>query len=264
MKQVLPPDWLNWLQENLQRGCALAELIDILRKNQFSEIAIKQALVSAKGQKKPTITLHKQLQAVSNVLDASLAERLSAQNLQLYCQDQFLAKNDCAHLIELIKRNSHPSQLASETSDTAFRTSRTCDLGILDDAVVAKVDQKISRFLGLPTGYGEVMQGQHYRVGEEFKAHTDYFDADELIYHGGQMGQRTFTVMIYLNDVIDGGETYFVHSKLALKPVQGRALIWNNLTLDGALNGASLHQGKPVLCGEKFIITKWFRTRTSA
>ena len=43
------------------------------------------------------------------------------------------------------------------------------------------------------------------------------------------MGQRTWTTMIYLNDVEKGGETYFKHLKLKIKPEKGLLIAWNNL-----------------------------------
>jgi prolyl 4-hydroxylase len=36
-------------------------------------------------------------------------------------------------------------------------------------------------------------------------------------------------------------------------------LIWNNMALDGTPNLNTLHAGKPVEQGTKYIITKWFR-----
>ena len=38
------------------------------------------------------------------------------------------------------------------------------------------------------------------------------------------MGQRTWTTMMYLNDVSEGGETYFKHLKLKVKPEKFQSL----------------------------------------
>ena len=45
------------------------------------------------------------------------------------------------------------------------------------------------------------MQGQRYEVGQEFKAHTDYFEPSgaDFAKFCAVAGQRTWTVMIYLN-----------------------------------------------------------------
>ena len=37
---------------------------------------------------------------------------------------------------------------------------------------------------------------------------------------------RFFVFMTYLNDVDDGGETYFNHFKIKVKPKHGKTMIW--------------------------------------
>ena len=55
--------------------------------------------------------------------------------------------------------------------------------------------------------YGEPLQGQRYDVGQEFKAHTDYFEPGGADYDRfcSVAGQRTWTFMVYLNAVDAGG-----------------------------------------------------------
>eukprot|EP01129_Flabellula_baltica_P011925 TRINITY_DN5308_c0_g1_i2.p1 TRINITY_DN5308_c0_g1~~TRINITY_DN5308_c0_g1_i2.p1 ORF type:complete len:270 (+),score=56.72 TRINITY_DN5308_c0_g1_i2:668-1477(+) len=77
------------------------------------------------------------------------------------------------------------------------------------------------------------------------------------------MGQRTWTFMIYLNDVEEGGETEFTEIGEVFTPQKGRAVIWNSLLPDGTPNYHSMHKGSPVIKGEKAIITKWFRMNSN-
>jgi prolyl 4-hydroxylase len=74
-------------------------------------------------------------------------------------------------------------------------------------------------------------------------------------------GQRTWTVMMFLNDVEAGGHTYFPNANVKITPRQGNLLAWNNLDKNGDPNPFSLHQGMPVEAGVKYIITKWYRER---
>jgi homospermidine synthase len=74
------------------------------------------------------------------------------------------------------------------------------------------------------------------------------------------LGQRTWTFMIYLNDVEGGGETEFPEIGVKLTPKRGRAVAWNNLRASGEGNELTRHQSLPVTAGTKTIITKWFRT----
>ena len=70
-----------------------------------------------------------------------------------------------------------------------FRTSETCFLDQTGSPIAKEVDEKISAALGISKSWSEGIQAQKYSVGQEFKAHTDYFEpgSDELqaILHGG-------------------------------------------------------------------------------
>ena len=83
--------------------------------------------------------------------------------------------------------------------------------------------------------------------------------ADVFERHTAVGGQRTWTVMIYLNDVQEGGQTIFHRLGKCYQPKAGLALAWNNLYVDGRLNRDTLHESLPVLGGTKWVITKWFR-----
>jgi prolyl 4-hydroxylase len=65
--------------------------------------------------------------------------------------------------------------------------------------------------------------------------------------------------MVYLNEPHSGGATAFTSAGFVVQPKTGRAVIWNNLDADGQPNPGTIHQGMPVLAGNKAIITKWFR-----
>jgi prolyl 4-hydroxylase len=148
-------------------------------------------------------------------------------------------------------------------TDKYYRTSSTSDLALLNNKTVEALDEKIARMIGIRPAYSEGIQGQHYAVGQEFKQHTDFFepDTDEYIKFAGSRGNRTWTFMVYLNDVPKGGGTHFINLKHVFQPKKGQAVVWNNLYEDSTPNYDTLHAGMPVLEGEKTIITKWFRER---
>ena len=58
------------------------------------------------------------------------------------------------------------------------------------------------------------------------------------------------TVIAYLNDVEEGGETYFEHFNLKIKPEIGKTLIW-------PAEWTHAHSGSILKSGEKYIITGW-------
>jgi prolyl 4-hydroxylase len=74
-------------------------------------------------------------------------------------------------------------------------------------------------------------------------------------------GQRTWTAMVFLNDVEGGGETNFPHAAAKVTPRRGNLLCWNNMDAIGQPNTYAMHQGCPVTAGTKYIITKWYRER---
>lgn len=190
------------------------------------------------------------------------AENIETSKLEIYHLNHFLSAAESAQVIELIRSNLRPSGLSSYEKDTSFRTSRTCDLTALNHSFINDIDNRICQILGIDPSYSEGIQGQYYDEGEQFKAHTDYFEPNEIEAHGGVMGQRTYTFMIYLNDVEGGGETSFANIDTSFQPTTGSAVIWNSLNPDGSTNMNSLHQAHPVTKGYKAIITKWFRSNS--
>ena len=56
--------------------------------------------------------------------------------------------------------------------------------------------------------------------------------------------------MTYLNDVEDGGSTYFNHYDLDIKPTKGLTLIW-------PAEWTHSHKGNILNSGVKYIITGW-------
>ena len=61
---------------------------------------------------------------------------------------------------------------------------------------------------------------------------------------------RVFAWMTYLNDVDSGGETYFEHFNLKIKPEIGKTLIW-------PAEWTHAHKGEILNTGLKYIITGW-------
>jgi len=189
-------------------------------------------------------------------------QKVPSPKLDLFIMRDFLDHTLCAALIERIERQRRPSTIADDTGIASFRTSETCDLDPSDPAV-AVVDSKISVLLGLNPSLGELIQGQRYAPGQEFRAHTDTFNPGgyDFYVHTSHGGQRTWTAMIYLNEPEEGGATRFKTIGKTIRPEQGKLLAWNNLLADGSPNPATLHQGMKVRRGAKYIITKWFRER---
>ena len=234
----LPQEWKEWVAHNVARGCSIADLFSTLVREGFAPEAAEREL---------------------NLRRVAL-KRFPSDRLELYTAESFLLPEECEELIDIIKRRLRPSTISHDgTANAAFRTSRTCDL-VGGEPAVRALDEKICGAMGIDPALAEASQGQYYELTQEFKPHTDYFEAYELERNSTPtLGQRTWTFMVYLNDVESGGETAFVNIGLAIPPKQGTAVLWNNLKPDGTPNYDTLHHGTPVKAGHKAIITKWFR-----
>ena len=194
------------------------------------------------------------------------AKRLYYPFTQLYQYDNFLSSKECENLRKIIDENLRRSTV-SDTDDTChvsnYRTSSTADLHYFEDPFYLDIDRKLADLLELQPFLGEVMQGQKYLPGEFYKEHYDFFPPlaiKESKTYCEWMGQRTWTTMIYLNDVKEGGETYFKHLKLKVKPKEGMLLAWNNLYRNGFPNYKTMHEALPPIQGNKYVITKWWRS----
>lgn len=199
---------------------------------------------------------------VDHIVSHPGIQRVPSPKLTLFIHKRFLEPELCAEIVRQIDASRRPSTVSDYNGDAAFRTSETCDLPD-DDPAVAEIDRRIAALTGLDLAHGEPMQGQRYAVGQEFKAHTDYFEpngADFQTYCAAS-GQRTWTVMIYLNAPEAGGATRFKAIDKIVQPEPGKLLAWNNIRADGTANPATLHHGMKVRAGTKYVITKWFRER---
>lgn len=199
--------------------------------------------------------------AVSARLDGDpRAIRLPTDTADAWKLPDFLDAATCTRLIAKIDANRRPSTLLTDRGQSAFRTSESCDLERYADDI-RPIDESIAALLDLPTETGETLQGQRYAPGQHFRAHHDYFHEGESYWPGMRDtgGQRTWTAMIYLNDVEEGGATWFPQAGVRVAPRRGLLLVWNNMSADGSPNTATLHEGVAVVEGVKYIVTKWFR-----
>jgi prolyl 4-hydroxylase len=199
---------------------------------------------------------------IAHIMAQPGVQRTPSPKLTLFQRRGFVTSDLCQALIALIDSQRRPSTVSDYNGDAAFRTSETCDLEP-SIPIVAELERLIIGFIGLDPAHGEPIQGQRYAVGQEFKAHTDYFEPGGVDFHTftSVAGNRTWTAMIYLNEPVAGGATRFKTIDKIVQPETGKLLCWNNLRPDGSPNPSTIHQGMKVRAGTKYVITKWFRER---
>ncbi len=179
----------------------------------------------------------------------------------------FLSDSECEHLKVLAAPYLERSTVVGDTLENGVidnrRTSQTMFLpSDLHDPIVKNIETRISRITLIPLENCESIQVVYYDKGGEYQPHYDYFDPNT---QGGMAnimrgGQRVATFLMYLNDVEKGGQTIFPKINLAVTPKRGDAILFFDCLPDGRTDPLTFHGGSPVLEGEKWIATKWFRT----
>lgn len=83
----------------------------------------------------------------------------------------------------------------------------------------------------------------HYTPGDYYKSHADA---------GPSLMNRSFSTVVYLNDVEEGGETYFNHFDVSVEPKEGRMVMFPSCFLYA-------HEARTPVDGDKFALATWFR-----
>lgn len=172
------------------------------------------------------------------------------QGIQL--MDHFLSSDECDRIIEYAesKQLLSRSQVTSDGSTYRISTNRTSSTAFLDtqdNPLFRSIHQRAAAFLNLSEEYMENLQIIRYREGEEFKPHTDpRYDTD-----------RKYTILLYLSEEFEGGETYFPELDLKIKPKKGRMLCFLNRDDTNQIISLSTHAGLPTYNGVKYGCNLW-------
>ena len=207
------------------------------------------------------------LRRVGNAVRERLADnpavyQVPAEGVELYAVGDFMNADECARMIALIDAVAEPSVVFDLDYSSGYRTSYS---GNVDprDPFIRKISRRIDDLTGIDPDFGETIQGQRYMPGQEFQPHHDWFHPGTSYWdlEMARGGQRSFTAMVFLNEVEAGGTTDFTELGISLEPKPGVLIMWNNAKPDGLTNPRTIHAGRPVDKGCKYIITKWYRAQ---
>ena len=171
----------------------------------------------------------------------------------------FFSPAECAWLAKAAVPMLEPAVVVDPASGRQVRDKvRVCDsVGFtwpLENPAVHALNRRIAAASGTTPGQGEPLQVLRYRPGGEYRPHFDAIP--------GFANQRTMTMLVWLNEGYEGGETHFPTPGLKLRGRPGDALLFRNTGPDGRRDPASGHAGLPVTAGEKLIASRWIRART--
>jgi len=175
--------------------------------------------------------------------------------------------DECKALIEMARPRLAPSTLVDPMTGRDVVSDKRASWGMFfrlcENDLVARLDRRLSALMNLPLENGEGLQLLYYRTGAGSEPHHDYLAPTNAanLESIARSGQRVSTLVTYLNDVPDGGQTVFPQLGLAVSPIRGNACYFEYRDGNGRVDTRSLHASAPVTRGDKWVMTKWMRER---
>lgn len=285
----LEPELQQWMRSAIKGGQSRATVVDALLKAGYQPAIAnavdqcfhaypptdavpgtdaKRSPVAVSSQQNPDTRFRAFSAGTSKIkLGAQQVDvRFAIRHPNIVLFANFLAEWECDALVEMSRPHLTPSRVVNaqhgEFELKPSRTSGGTHFARGETPLIADIEARIARLLGVPDTHGEPLQILHYPVSAEYRPHYDFFDPEkpgnqEVLASGGQ---RIGTLIMYLSDVESGGATVFPNIGLEVQPQKGAALFFSYMCEHGKLDFQSLHGGSPVLAGEKWIATKWLRT----
>jgi len=173
-----------------------------------------------------------------------------------------LTDEECNSLIEEARANLVPGKIYGDSGDPEVSIKhRNCSASFVDDEslIGIQIRDKISKIIGIDKSRFDKITVIRYLPGEEFKRHTDYITGPNGAKNIEKGGYRIATVLMYLNDDFEGGDTDFPWLRLWVSPKKGSILYFDYSDPDPFVKRASEHCGKLVTKGEKWLATIWIR-----
>lgn len=287
---VVDAAWEEWLSSNVARGCSPGSMIDAMVQAGFATDAARVAVHKTFGQNPANPAF-----AAAAATEAALAKAapqtyqyddppvargnliraydrdvrvvMRCERPQMIVFADVLSPDECAEMIERsrhrLKRSTTVNPATGKEDVIRNRTSEGIWYQRGEDPFIERMDRRISSLMNWPVENGEGLQLLRYGTTGEYRPHFDYFPPDQpgSTVHTAQGGQRVATLVIYLNDVPDGGETIFPEAGMSVAASQGGAVYFRYMNGRRQLDPLTLHGGAPVLSGDKWIMTKWMRER---
>lgn len=163
----------------------------------------------------------------------------------------FISEAERRHIISEASKTLETSTIShNKTVNEDIRKSETAWLS-RDDKVVRNVINRCLKYTDRPITNCEKLQVLKYKPGGHYKPHQDAFKDDD--------NTRVHTFIIALNDGYKGGETIFPNLNKTYKLNAGDVLFFDTVDNYNLITSKSLHGGKTVEAGDKWICNLWVR-----
>jgi len=199
-------------------------------------------------------------------MEDSVSLKILNKSPKIFVIENFLKKKYCDNLINISKNNLEHSMTGTLGNGklSNVRTSANCFIPIVHDKLTSHIFKKICYLLKKNSNnFDKRYQVVKYESGQEYKKHID---PSVSIIKEKKYKHRRFTVLLYLNDVIEGGETYFPNIDIKIKPQQGKLIYFENYKFDSdqddyVIDTKSYHCSLPVINCEKWVANLWYHSK---
>jgi len=167
-------------------------------------------------------------------------------------------EGECNYLAQAAAPLFEPAHTYDERTGQLLRNViRTSDTAVFpwvaENPAVHALNRRLAALSGTHAAQGEPLQVLRYAPGQEYRAHIDAIP--------GLDPQRLLTVLVWLNDGYQGGETRFLEADLTVRGRRGDALLFENVDAEARPNPRAVHAGLPVTKGVKLLASRWIRAR---
>lgn len=174
--------------------------------------------------------------------------------------EKVITPEQCQEIIKHATEKLFDSEVVGG-KDKSVRNSMQCWIP-KSDPIVKHIFDKMSQQFNIPFENAEELQVVRYHPDQYYNEHHDACCDDneqckEFVKRGGQ---RKLTVLLYLNDGFEEGNTFFKNLDLKMKVKPGDAIAFYPLAKNSSnCHPLALHAGMPVKSGEKWVANVWFR-----
>ncbi len=275
----MSPEWDRWLEASLDKRCRTQDIVAAMLAADYDEGYARQVVAERLALREPAaadvaatagpyLYGEPRIRHRGNVIrtsDRTVRVALRIEQPVVAVLDNVLSDEECDAVVAMARTELQPSAtLSPVTGENQVRDHRTSQGAFLrngDDPLLQRLNRRIAEIMNQPVEHGEALHVLHYQVGAEYKQHQDFFHPENPGFAATLQrgGQRVATLIIYLNDVEEAGDTVFPKIGVSIVPKKGSAVYFEYMNDAGQLDEACLHGGAPVVTGEKWVATKWVR-----
>lgn len=281
-------EWDRWLEASLDKGCRTQDIVAAMLAADYEPGYVERVVQERQALRQPAAPAattvgnaalagtnagtyrygEPTIRHRGNVIatsDRTVRVAMRIEQPVVAVLDDVLSAEECDAIVAIARHQLQPSAtLSPVTGENQVRDHRTSQGAFLadgDEPLLQRINRRIAEIMQQPVEHGEALHILHYQVGAEYKPHHDYFDPANTGFAATlkRGGQRVATLIIYLNDVEESGDTVFPKIGLSIVPKKGSAVYFEYMNDGGQLDEATLHGGAPVVTGEKWVATKWVR-----